>query len=218
MSKFELIIFDCDGVLVDSERVANQVFAELLEELCGLSFSQAEMFRHFVGRSQKKCMQIVEDMSGKPPPTELVERYQLDINRALLDSVEAVNGVERVLQQIDIPYCVASSGSHEKMNTTLGKTGLADYFGGKLFSTSEVSHGKPHPHIYLHAAQSMGGIDPSRCLVVEDSPVGVEGASAANMTVFGYSELMDADHLLAAGAQCTFSRMSELPGLILRSV
>jgi HAD superfamily hydrolase (TIGR01509 family) len=207
---FDLIIFDCDGVLVDSERIANAVFAKVLEQECGLQFTLEQMFDRFVGHSQAQCLQIVEDLTGKPPPSGLAGRYKREINLALETKVEAVNGIESVLQDIDLPYCVASSGSHDKMKTTLGKTGLAKYFNANIFSSSEVVNGKPHPDIYLYAAESMGAAEPARCLVIEDSPVGVQGATAAGMTVFGYTELMKADKLLAAGAQRTFDRMGNL--------
>lgn len=207
---FDLIIFDCDGVLVDSERIANTVFAQVLEQECGLKFSLQEMFDHFVGHSKLQCLQIIEDMIGSPPPPILAQRYRQDIDQALQESVVAINGIESVLQTISIPHCVASSGSHEKMATTLGKTGLAKYFNGNIYSTSEVTYGKPHPDIYLHAASSSGVDDPGRCLVIEDSPVGVKGAVAAGMTVFGYAELMKADKLLEHGAHRTFDRMQDL--------
>ena len=207
---FDLIIFDCDGVLVDSERIANAVFARVLEQECGLQFSLEQMFDRFVGRSQVQCMQIVEELTGEIPPPGLWRRYKQEINQELENKVEAVNGIESVLKDIDLPYCVASSGSHEKMKTTLGKTGLAKYFNANIFSSSEVANGKPHPDIYLYAAESMGVADPARCLVIEDSPVGVQGAIAAGMTVFGYAELMKADKLHAAGAHLTFDRMGNL--------
>ncbi len=207
---FDLIIFDCDGVLVDSEPVANAIFARVLEEECGLRFTLEQMFDRFVGRSQAQCLQIVEDLTGEIPPSGLADRYKREINLALADSVEAVDGIETVLQHIDIPYCVASSGSHDKMKTTLGKTGLAKYFNGNIFSSSEVANGKPHPDIYLYAAESMGVLEPGHCLVIEDSPVGVQGAVAAGMTVFGYAELMKAEKLLAAGAHLTFDKMDNL--------
>jgi HAD superfamily hydrolase (TIGR01509 family) len=207
---FDLIIFDCDGVLVDSERIANAVFARVLEQECGLRFTLEEMFDRFVGRSQAQCMQIVEELTGKAPPSGLWHRYKQEINQELENKVEAVNGIESVLQNIDLPYCVASSGSHDKMKTTLGKTGLAKYFNNNIFSSSEVANGKPHPDIYLYAAESMGIAEPARCLVIEDSPVGVQGAIAAGMAVFGYAELMKADKLRAAGAHLTFDRMGNL--------
>ncbi len=207
---FDLIIFDCDGVLVDSESVANAIFARVLEEECGLHFSLEEMFDRFVGRSQAQCLQIVEDLTGEIPPSGLADRYKREINLELANSVVAVNGIETVLQHIDIPYCVASSGSHDKMKTTLGKTGLAKYFSDNIFSSSEVAQGKPHPDIYLYAADSMGVLEPAHCLVIEDSPIGVKGAVAAGMTVFGYAELMKAEKLHAEGAHLTFDKMGKL--------
>lgn len=215
---FDLIIFDCDGVLVDSERIANRVFARVLEQDCGLNLSLEQMFDNFVGHSQAQCLAIIEEMTGAPPPPGLSERYRNEINRELAESVVAVDGIEAVLEAIEIPYCVASGGSHEKMQTTLGKTGLAKFFDGNLFSVSEVARAKPFPDIYLHAARSMGVDNPGKCLVIEDSPVGVSGAVAAQMTVFGFSELMKAKKLLAAGADITFDKMHDLPDEILRYV
>ena len=211
---FDLIIFDCDGVLVDSERVANEVFARVLEEVCGLEFTLEDMFDTFVGHSRLQCLEKIGAILGEPPPEELDRRYQEDINLALEASVEAIRGIDTVLEQLALPSCVASSGSHKKMRMTLGKTGLLDYFEGRIFSTSEVERGKPHPDIYLHAAARMGVTDPLRCLVVEDSPIGVSGAVAANMTVFGFSELMPANRLHASGAHRVFEKMSDLPELI----
>jgi HAD superfamily hydrolase (TIGR01509 family) len=211
---FDLIIFDCDGVLVDSERVANEVFARVLDEVCGLKFTLDDMFDTFVGHSRTQCLQKIEDMIGEPPPPELDLRYQRDINDALERTVQPIDGIEAVLESLSLPYCVASSGSHDKMNMTLGKTELMHFFDGNIFSTSEVERGKPHPDIYLHAARSMGIDDPARCVVVEDSPIGVTGAVAAGMQVFGFAELMPAERLHQAGAHRVFERMPDLPSLI----
>lgn len=210
----DLIIFDCDGVLVDSERLANEVFGRLLEEVCGLQFTLEDMFDTFVGHSRLQCLQKIEALIGEPPPDELDRRYQQDINQALAQSVAAIDGIEAVLEQLSLPCCVASSGSHEKMQMTLGKTGLVDYFSGNIFSTSDVERGKPHPDVYLHAAASMGVNDSTRCLVIEDSPIGVAGAVAAEMRVFGFAELMPAHRLQASGAHLVFARMHDLPNLI----
>jgi HAD superfamily hydrolase (TIGR01509 family) len=211
---FDLIIFDCDGVLVDSERVANEVFAQVLEEVCGLKFTLDDMFDTFVGHSRAQCLQKVEAMIGEPPPAELDLRYQRDIDDALKQTVQAIDGIETVLQTLKLPYCVASSGSHDKMKMTLGKTNLMGYVEGNIFSISDVERGKPHPDIYLHAAHTMGFDDPSRCAVVEDSPIGVTGAVAAGMRVFGFAELMPAQRLHEAGAHHVFDRMQDLPDLI----
>jgi len=210
MSKFELVIFDCDGVLVDSERIANQVFAQILNEECGFSLSLQDMFQTFVGHSSSQCMDIVESMLGKKPPQGLEERYKYEINLALRSSVEKVAGIERAIADIPFPYCVASSGSYEKMRTTLGVTNLLHHFEGLLHSTSEVKRGKPFPDVYLYAANQMGITDPSKCLVIEDSPLGVQGGVAAGMTVFGYAELMDKTRLINAGAHHTFQDMARL--------
>lgn len=210
MSDFALIIFDCDGVLVDSERIANEVFAKVLSEECGLLFSLEDMFQIFVGHSSKQCMAIIKEMLGEEPPPHLEERYQAEIDHALSVSVTPISSIERVLQNLTIPYCVASSGSHEKMQTTLGKTKLLRYFEGKLHSTADVERGKPYPDVYLHAAGEMGVFDPAKCLVIEDSPLGVAGGVAAGMTVFGYTELMNKSRLLQAGAHRTFNNMSNL--------
>jgi HAD superfamily hydrolase (TIGR01509 family) len=211
---FDLVIFDCDGVLVNSEQVANQVFAEVLLQVCGLKFTLEEMFDTFVGHSRAQCLQKIEVILGEPPPPELDQRYQDDINLALKDSVAAIEGIDAVLRDLALPFCVASSGSHEKMKLTLGKTGLINLFKGKIFSTSDVERGKPHPDIYLHAAAVMGGHPPERCLVIEDSPIGVTGAVAAGMNVFGFAELMPAHKLRASGAHLVFDHMHDLPSLI----
>ena len=215
-SSFDLVIFDCDGVLVDSERVANEVFARVLDEVCGLQFTLDEMFDTFVGHSRDQCLSKIEAIIGEPPPPELDRRYQQDINRALAESVAAIDGVEAVLEELALPCCVASSGSHDKMRMTLGKTNLMRFFDGRIFSTSDVERGKPHPDIYLHAAQTMGVDNPARCLVIEDSPIGVTGAVAAGMKVFGFAELMPAPKLHASGAHQVFERMRDLPDLISR--
>jgi len=213
-NSFDLIIFDCDGVLVDSERVANEVFARVLEEVCGLQFTLEDMFDTFVGHSRDQCLRKIETLIGEPPPSELDRRYQQDINSALAESVAAIDGIEAVLEQLALPYCVASSGSHDKMRMTLGKTNLMRFVAGRIFSTSDVERGKPHPDIYLHAARTMGIDDPARCLVIEDSPIGVTGAVAAGMKVFGFAELMPAHRLHASGAHHVFDRMHDLPNLI----
>ncbi|MFT5445917.1 MAG: HAD superfamily hydrolase (TIGR01509 family) [Gammaproteobacteria bacterium] len=214
MAGFELVIFDCDGVLVDSERIANEVFAKILHEECGLSLSLQDMFDTFVGRSAAQCMEIIEQMYGREPPARLAQRYESEINAALRESVVAVEGVEQALAEIDLPCCVASSGSYAKMRTTLGKANLLERMEGKLFSTSDVTRGKPFADIYLHAASEMGCTDPRRCLVIEDSPVGVSGGVAAGMVVFGFAQLMREQLLIDAGAHRIFKNMENLVGEI----
>ncbi len=210
MRNFELIIFDCDGVLVDSERITAEVFSKVLNEECGLSLSLDVLLETFMGQSSQKCLTIIEEMIGQKPPLGLEARYQNEINNALQESVTAITGIEKALTALSIPYCVASGGTHEKMRTTLGKTNLLGQFEGKLFSTSDVPRGKPYPDVFLHAAKSMQCLDPNRCLVIEDSPLGVEGGIAAGMTVFGFADLIKKQKLIESGAHHIITEMSNL--------
>ena len=210
MSKFELIIFDCDGVLVDSERITTEVFSKVLKEECGLFLSAEVLLETFMGQTSQKCLEIIEEMLGHKPPSSLEARYQNDIKDALQNSVSAINGVEKTLAEISIPFCVASGGSHEKMRTTLGKTNLLSFFEGKLFSTNDVSRGKPYPDVFQHAAKCMNCLDPSRCLVIEDSPLGVEGGVSAGMVVFGFADLIKKQKLIDSGAHRIITEMGNL--------
>lgn len=211
----DLVIFDCDGVLVDSEPITNAVFAEMLGEL-GLVMSLADMYEHFKGHSMAQGLAIMERMLGAPPPVDFVDAYRVRSIAALERDVRPVRGIESALVGLDAlgaRMCVASSGDHEKMQMTLGKTGLLPRFEGRLFSVSEVARGKPHPDVFLYAAQRMG-IAPSRTIVIEDSPVGVCAGTAAGMTVLGYADLTDANQLTVAGAVLTFSDMHDLPKIV----
>ena len=210
---FDLVIFDCDGVLVDSERLTNSVFADLLRAE-GLSFTLDEMFEHFVGRTSAECMSKVEAMLGRPPPADFLDCYKERCREVLTTELKVVCGVREVLAGLLIPSCVASSGEVEKMQLTLGSTGLLEFFEGSIFSVvAERVRPKPNPDIFLLAASRIGA-EPDRCVVIEDTPTGVAGGVAAGMTVFGYAELMRPERLLEAGAHRVFSDMAELPGML----
>jgi HAD superfamily hydrolase (TIGR01509 family) len=208
---WDLVIFDCDGVLVDSEPLANRVFAESLRAV-GLNMDYGEVCRTFVGLSMARCVEIVERRLGRPLPGGFVKRLQERTYEAFRAGLRPVEGVARALERIDLPVCVASSGEHEKMRLTLGLTGLLPRFEGRLFSATEVERGKPHPDLFLHAARSLGA-RPARCVVVEDSVPGVLAARAARMFVLGYAGGTDGEPLAAAGAR-VFHAMAELPGLL----
>lgn len=212
MRRFKLVIFDCDGVLVDSERVTNRVFADMLNEL-GLPVTLDDMFERFVGHSMAQCLDLITEMLGHPPPASFVEAYRARTRAAHAAELVATPGVEEALARIRLPYCVASSGDHEKMRTTLGITGLWPRFEGRLCSVTEVPHGKPFPDVFLFAATRFG-VNPSACVVVEDTPIGVMAGVAAGMTVFGYAALTPAHRLLKAGAHATFQHMHALPALL----
>jgi HAD superfamily hydrolase (TIGR01509 family) len=210
----KLVIFDCDGVLVDSELLANQVFLEKLTAL-GLKLNLADLFENFVGRTMSACMAQVEQMLGQPAPPSFLAELDAATFRAFETDLKTVPGIEYLLDGLDaeaIPYCVASSGSHAKMDKTLGLTGLLPRLAGRIYSASEVARAKPFPDIYLYAARKMG-MAAQDCVVVEDSPTGAQAGRAAGMKVFGYAALNSESKLIAAGAK-VFSDMRELPGLL----
>jgi HAD superfamily hydrolase (TIGR01509 family) len=206
------VIFDCDGVLVDSEPTSNAVLAGVLTEI-GLPMTPAEVTATFKGRSWASCLRIVEERLGAPPPPELTERYRSRRDAALRD-VRPVPGVVEALDRIALPSCVASSGDHAKMRLTLGATGLLARFEGRIFSATEVEHGKPAPDLFLHAAERMG-FDPATTAVVEDSVPGVEAGVAAGMRVLAYASDGDGPALERAGGE-VFDDMAELPRRLAR--
>ena len=211
--KFKLVIFDCDGVLVDSESITNQIFSGMLNEL-GIFVSAEDMFERFVGRSMPQCLEVIEALSGRAVPDEFVENYYARSTRALQAELKAVADIDFVLDTLGVPYCVASSGTHDKMNTTLGITGLLSKFQGRMYSVTEVPNAKPAPDVFLHAAKQLG-VPAAACAVIEDTPTGVRAGVAAEMTVFGYCAVTPQKRLIDAGAHYTFERMRDLPGLLL---
>jgi HAD superfamily hydrolase (TIGR01509 family) len=212
MSRYALVIFDCDGVLVDSERITNQVFADLLGEH-GVAYTLEDMFEHFVGHSMAVCLDKVAMLLGKAPPADFEATYRARSKLALEAQVRSVPGVEEALAQITIPHCVASNGPMHKMRLTLGLTGLLARFEGRLFSSEHVARPKPAPDLFLHAARCCG-VAPGDCVVVEDTPTGVAAAVAAGMTVLGYAGLTPEHRLRGAGAHHLFDRMADLPRLL----
>jgi HAD superfamily hydrolase (TIGR01509 family) len=207
-----LVIFDCDGVLVDSERITNRVFCEMLNEL-GVDVSLEDMFERFVGYSMAQCVAIITDILGTPPPEDFVPRLRRRSAAALVSEIAPVAGVSAVLKTLTVPYCVASSGEPEKIRLTLGSTGLLGYFEGKIFSVADVKEPKPAPDVFLHAASVMGA-DPRSCVVIEDTPVGVEAGIAAGMTVYGFAADTPERRLWEAGADEVFTAMPALPQLL----
>lgn len=210
MNNIDLIIFDCDGVLVDSERITAEAFSKVLEEECELFLEFEVLLETFMGQSSQRCLEIIEEILGHKPPIDLEAKYQNSISLVLQESVVAINGIETALADIFVPCCVASGGSYEKMRTTLGKTNLLSFFEGRIFSSSDVANGKPHPDVFLYAAEKMNCLDPGRCLVIEDSPLGVEGGVAAGMTVFGFADLIKKQKLIDSGAHHIFTEMANL--------
>ncbi|MGW1770131.1 HAD family hydrolase [Streptomyces sp. NPDC002104] len=208
----ELVIFDCDGVLVDSERIAARVQVALGAEL-GWPLTEAEVVDRFIGRSSVSIREQVAERLGPEVAAHWWDRFE-ELHREEVDSgLSPVEWLPQALDAIALPTCVASSGSHEKMRHTLGRTGLYERFAGRIHSASEVSRGKPAPDLFLYAAQRMG-VDPAACAVVEDSLPGVQAARAAGMRAFGYAGgLTPADRLEGPGT-IVFDDMRRLPGLL----
>ncbi|MBI2645535.1 MAG: HAD family hydrolase [Deltaproteobacteria bacterium] len=177
----QLLIFDCDGVLIDSEIIVNRVHAEVRTEL-GYPISTEEMLNRFVGLgSQSK--ELIDDLKQLPKNYRSILKPKL--NEALKNELIPIKGIVPILNKIRIKKCIASGSSIEKLNFTLGLTGINKYFEDKIFSSHMVKNPKPAPDLYLYVAKKMG-VKPSQCLVVEDSSTGVKGALNAGMKVIGF--------------------------------
>jgi HAD superfamily hydrolase (TIGR01509 family) len=206
----DLVIFDCDGVLVDSDRISLRIQAERISAL-GIEMSYEECVRDFLGLGMPATLRILGERLGRPLP----DGWEAELDAAVRDGfrreLTPVPGIVEALEGIELPACVASSGSHEKMRLTLGLTGLWDRFAGRIFSADEVKRGKPAPDLFLHAASRMS-TPPERCIVVEDSPFGIAAAKAAGMSALGFAAATPATRL--DGADAVFMAMEDLPELI----
>ena len=206
-----LVIFDCDGVLVDSERLAVRVEARLLAEL-GWPLSEDEILERFVGRSDAHQLAEIEAALGRAVP-EWPGRYTAALRQAFAEELVAVDGVAAALDDLSLPTCVASSGTTDKVRFTLGLTGLLERFDGRIFSATEVAAGKPAPDLFLHAANRMGA-DPAACVVVEDSAAGVEAARRAGMRCLAYAGGLTPAAWLEGPGTTVFHHMAQLVPLL----
>jgi len=218
-ANFDLIIFDCDGVLVDSEVISCRVHAEVLTRH-GYPITAEQVHQRFLGRTSADATTEVERELGRP----LAEAYELErqtkLFAALAEAVEAIPHLHEALDIIDTRKCVASSAVHEKIFTSLTRAKLYERFAPYIYSGSQVKFGKPAPDLFLFAADQMN-VPPARCLVIEDSVAGVTGGMAAGMMVFGFHggshcRPDTAETLRTAGAAVTFDDMRQLPDLIAR--
>ncbi len=207
----QLIIFDCDGVLVESEAIATGT----LEQVCapyGLIMSNGDALQLFRGQKLDKSLAYIEAQIGRDLPSDIVTIFRAALYEALAKDVEAIPGIKAALDQITVPICVASSGPRRKIELTLNCTGLLARFEGRIFSAYEIGSWKPEPGLFLEAARVCGAV-PASCVVVEDSLPGVQAGLAAKMRVLAYVPDGDLDDFAAMGAT-TFTSMSELPELI----
>jgi len=212
-----LVIFDCDGVLVDSEILAHELLAEMMTEL-GHPRTTAEAIEEFAGRSLPDILAYVEGVLGRKLPDEVGLRYGRRLAHRLRDDLKPIAGVKAAIASLHHRRCVASSSSLERIRLSLDVTGLTSLFGGNIFSAMQVAHGKPAPDLYLFAA-SMMGVGATQCVIVEDSPLGVRAGVSAGMMVIGFAGGAHASPNLAqnlstAGARMVISSMSELGSTI----
>jgi HAD superfamily hydrolase (TIGR01509 family) len=217
---FDLIIFDCDGVLVDSELISCRAHAETLTRH-GYPITEDQVLGRFLGRSMRQATLEVEAELGRSLPDDFHTQVYAEIFREFATSLQATPHIVEALAAITLPVCVASSGPPEKISASLNRVGLYDRFAPHIFSAVQVQHGKPAPDLFLFAAEQMT-VSPARCLVIEDSISGIAAALAARMNVLGYHggshcRPGHAEALRAAGATVTFDDMRELPDLIARA-
>ncbi|MFJ3662295.1 HAD family hydrolase [Streptomyces sp. NPDC090119] len=212
--RYDLILFDNDGVLVDSEPISNRHLAAYLTEL-GHPTTYEDSVRDYMGAALHRVHDLVLERTGERLPAEFDDVFHARVFAAFQEELRPVAGVEGVLEKLaadGTPYCVASSGSHERIRVGHRATGLDRWFqDDRIFSSQDVGRGKPAPDLFLYAAQRMG-VAPERCLVVEDSPLGVQAARAAGMDVYGFTAMTPPEKL--ADATQLFAGMGELADLL----
>ncbi|MGW7268508.1 HAD family hydrolase [Streptomyces sp. NPDC054842] len=212
--RYDLVIFDNDGVLVDSEPISNTLLAAYLTEL-GHPTSYEDSLRDYMGAAMHRVHDTVLERTGQRLPPDFDDVFHGRVFAAFERELQPVAGAVQVLEKLaadGVPYCVASSGSHERIRVGHRKTGLDRWFDdGRIFSSQDVGRGKPAPDLFLYAAERMG-VPARRCAVVEDSPLGVRAANAAGMDVYGFTAMTPADRL--TGATELFGDMGELADLL----
>ena len=220
INQFDAVLFDCDGVLVDSEPITNGVLRDMLEER-GWTLSPQECMRLFVGKAVKDEHALIEARTGKPLTEDWMLRFRERRNEGLMRDLKPIRGAQAAVAQIHELYegriACASGADRFKVELQLEKCGLMPYFKGRIFSGHELPRSKPAPDVYLAAAAALG-VQPARCAVVEDTVTGVIAGVAAGATVFGYSPL-EAGHdapgeLSKSGAAEIFMDMGMLPGML----
>ena len=213
---FDAVLFDCDGVLVDSEPITNGVLRDMLGEL-GWELSVAECMRLFVGKTLHEETELLERHTGKVVNEDWLAEFRLRRNQALERDLVAIPNIHAAVHAIHAAHqarlACASGADRYKVELQLNKVGLIHYFEGRIFSGHEMARSKPAPDVYLAAARALGA-DPTRCAVVEDTVTGVTAGVAAGSMVFGYAPLGQGQSLRDAGARHIFTDMVELPALL----
>ncbi|MBI5296059.1 MAG: HAD family hydrolase [Chloroflexi bacterium] len=208
---YDLVIFDCDGTLVETEPLANQVYVQLLTEL-GHQVDTDAYLREFSGVSLPNRLAVTSRKLNWTPPADFIPQFHERLTALTERELRTVPGVEALIESLSVPICVASNGSREEITLRLRLSQLTERFGAAVFSGMEMPHPKPAPDVYLAAAQAFD-VPPARCAVIEDSLPGVQAGVRAGMTVYGYAALTDSRLLAEAGA-IPFQSMSELQEIL----
>ncbi|TDY11626.1 HAD family hydrolase [Meridianimaribacter flavus] len=211
MSKYKCIIFDCDGVLVDSEPIGNQVLVDMANGY-GADIDLDYAFKHFKGGSIYTCRDKIQALVNQPLSQGFIAEYRRRSYNAFKEQIQPVEGVKEVIESLSIPFCVASSGPTEKIRLNLELTGLLPYFEDNIFSCYTIEKWKPEPDVFIWAAKTMG-FKPEDCVVIEDSLTGIQAAKAGGFDVFGFTA-HDYNNELEAEATTTFNSMEKLLELI----
>ncbi len=185
MANFELVIFDCDGVLVDSEMLSAGVLMGMMAEV-GLPITDENFRSDFLGRSFASAARIIEERFGRPLPDDFQLSYRSRLLKTMRGNLQAMSGVHAMLVALKVPFCLATSSSPERLAVTMTETRLGPYFEGKCYTASLVAHGKPAPDLYLLAAREQGVV-PEKCLAIEDSEMGILSAGAAGIPVWHFA-------------------------------
>ncbi|BDS12545.1 HAD family hydrolase [Aureispira anguillae] len=196
--RFKCIIFDCDGVLVDSEATSIGVLMDIAQE-AGYKMEMPFALNQFSGQSLQYCFDYIQKNALKPLPQDIINNYRRRTYQAFKTDLKAIPNIDQLLQRLTLPRCVASNAPIEKIKLNLGLLNLSHFFEGNLFSAYDIQKWKPAPDLFLHAAKTMG-FEPQECAVIEDSLAGVQAAKAGGFEVFGYASSRTASTLAAAGA------------------
>ena len=212
--KYKCVIFDCDGVLVDSEAITAKVLVSMAKDL-GLHLDLPFFSEEFMGRSLNDITEYLEELSNGGLPENFESEYRKKTYKAFKTELKPIAGIHAVIENLEVPFCVASSGPLEKIRNNLTTTGLIDAFQGKMFSCYEIKSWKPNPDIFLHAAGKMG-YQPDECVVVEDSTVGIQAALAGGFDVLAYSKNGRSDYVDVQKV-VVFEEMKALERILSRS-
>lgn len=208
---YQAILFDCDGVIVDTETLSSNILKRMLAEQ-GLALDESTIHSRFAGFTTKQNLELAEKWLGKPLPSDFEKKYQDEFQSTIRTSLQPIEGVRELLDTLKCPIAMATNAQRYELELKLELINFTDKFKTRL-SVNDVEHGKPAPDLYLKAA-SLLNVAPESCIVIEDSVAGIQAGKAAGATVLAYSAVLPAEIQLKAGASATFASMAELMTLL----